>query len=329
MTQDLEARYRAALRWYPQSWRRRNADAVVGMLLDGADHGGRTVPAAGELTDLALRGLAARIAVVLPEGVRSGAATLAFGYGFAFSLIMFWSSWWAPLSRYRSSFREAAPDVVTFGPFLSPGVLLTGIWTAAFILVLTGAGRAPRAVLAASGLVAVLLPCVNALVPGWDGPSATNLVFFALAGFLAASAPPKRRGLIVGVPLWILLFVGVYAWNAMLVPDMPSDRQFWYIFGARVPPSVMVALLIAIAVVLLLLRRPAAVAVFALAVTPWLAGWYLAVIRDNPAGAVSWGAAALFVVVVAAVVVFALRRSGIRITMETRDQELAKGGDLR
>ena len=84
---ELEARYRAALRWYPESWRRRNADAVVGMLLDGADHDGRTVPAPGELTDLALRGLAARSAVVLPAAVRSGAATLAFGYGFARPLV--------------------------------------------------------------------------------------------------------------------------------------------------------------------------------------------------------------------------------------------------
>ncbi len=313
---ELEARYRAALRWYPESWRRRNADAVVGMLLDGADHDGRTVPAPGELTDLALRGLAARAAVALPSGVCSGAATLAFGYGFAFSLVAFWSSWWAPFSRYRSWLRETTPDVSTFGPFLSPGVVLTVLWSAALVLILIGSGRASRVVLAVSGVVAILLPSVNALVPGWDGPSATNLVFFALAAFLAASAPPARRALVIGVPLWILLFVGLYAWNAMLTPDMPSDRQFWYVFAARVPPSVLVALLILVAIVLLLLRRPVAVGIVALAALPWTAGWYLATIRDNPSGAAGWGVAAGVVCVVGAVILVALRRSGVRIVVE-------------
>lgn len=316
MTRELEARYRAALRWYPESWRRRNADAVVGMLLDGADHDGRTDPASGELTDLALRGLAARVAVVLPAGVRSGAATLAFGYGFAFSLVAFWSSWWAPFSRYRSWLRETTPDLSTFGPFLSPGVVLTVLWSAALVLFLLGSGRASRVVLAVSGVVAMLLPSVNALVPGWDGPSATNLVFFALAAFLAASAAPARRALAIGVPLWILLFVGVYAWNAMLTPDLPSDRQFWYVFAARVPPSVLVALLILVAIVLLLLRRPMAVGIVALAAVPWTAGWYLATIRDNPAGAAGWALAAGVACVVGAVILVALRRSGVRIVVE-------------
>lgn len=316
MTRGLEARYRAALRWYPESWRRHNADAVVGMLLDGADHDGRTEPAPGELTDLVLRGLAARAAVVLPAGLRSGAATLAFGYGFAFSLVAFWSSWWAPFSRYRSWLRETTPDVSTFGPFLSPGVVLTVLWSAALVLFLLGSGRASRVVLVVSGVVAMLLPAANALVPGWDGPSATNLVFFALAAFVAASAVPSRRALVIGVPFWILLFVGVYAWNAMLTPDMPSDRQFWYVFAARVPPAVVVALLIVVAIVLLLLRRPGAVGVVALAALPWTAGWYLATIRDNPSGAIGWGVATVLACTLAAVLLLALHRSGVRIVVE-------------
>ncbi|MCI0159295.1 hypothetical protein KNO15_21555 [Leifsonia shinshuensis] len=324
MTRELEARYRTALRWYPESWRQRNADAVLGMLLDGADHDGRTEPAPGERADLAFRGLAERAAVVLPAGVRSGAATLAFGYGLAFSLIAFWSSWWAPLSRYRSWLRGTTPDVSTFGPFLSPGVVLTVLWSAALVLFLLGSGRASRVILVVSGVVAILLPSVNAIVPGWDGPSATNLVFFALAAFVAASAAPARRALAIGVPLWILLFVGVYAWNAMLMPDVPSDRQFWYVFAARVPPSVLVALLILAAIVLLLLRRPGAVGMFALAAVPWTAGWYLATIRDNPAGAAGWALAAGLACAVGAVLLVALRRSGVRIVLERPDRAARK-----
>jgi hypothetical protein len=316
VTRDLERRYRAALRWYPESWRRRNADAVLGTLLDGAEHDGRSRPARGELLDLAFRGASARLTAFLPAGIRSRAAALAFGSGLAFALIAFWSSWWAPLSRYRATLRAEAPDVSSFGPFLSPGVLIAALWAAALVLLLLGAGRSSRIVLVASAAVALLLPSVNALVIGWDGPSSTNLVFFALASLLAASAPPHRRTLLVGLPFWIVLFTGVYAWNAMLTSDQPSDRQFWYVFAARVPPSLMVAVLILTAVALLLLRRPAGVVVFGLAALPRVAGWYLATIRDNPAGAVSWGIVAVFAVVVFAVLVFALRRSGIRITMD-------------
>lgn len=33
----LEARYRAALRFYPESWRLENEEAVIGTLLDRAE----------------------------------------------------------------------------------------------------------------------------------------------------------------------------------------------------------------------------------------------------------------------------------------------------
>lgn len=62
----LERRYRVAMRWYPASWRRAHADALLGTLLDRADNEGRTQPTAAELHNLALVGLCKRVAMTLP-----------------------------------------------------------------------------------------------------------------------------------------------------------------------------------------------------------------------------------------------------------------------
>ncbi|WP_025157609.1 hypothetical protein [Leifsonia aquatica] len=318
MSRELETTYRRALRWYPATWRARNADALLSMLLDRAEGEGRSAPAPGELFDLAVHGMGARLEAVLPRNVRSGAATLALGYGAVFSVFQLWTSWWAPLSPGTAWLRSQAPDVNTFGPFLSPGVVLTALWVLALALALTGATRSARVLLLVSAACAALLPTINAVVPGWDGPSTTNLLFFGLSALIAASAPSRRGMLVIGLPAWILLFVGLAAANRMLIPDYPYDRQFWIIFAARIPPSVLVASLALIVVLLLLARKPAAVPVFAIAVTPWVGCWYAATLSDNPSGALSWGIAGAFALVVLVLVALGLRRAGLRVSIERR-----------
>ena len=73
----LERRYRAALRWYPASWRRANADALLGTLLDRADHEGRTEPTPAELRNLAVVGLRKRWVTTLPWVLLAAATAVA------------------------------------------------------------------------------------------------------------------------------------------------------------------------------------------------------------------------------------------------------------
>ncbi len=94
--------------------------------------------------------------------------------------------------------------------------------------------------------------------------------------------------------------------NALL--DLARRRRGLLIAGLYV--------LAGFAIVLLLLRRPVAVGIVALAALPWTAGWYLATIRDNPSSAAGWGVAAGVACVVGAVILVALRRSGVRIVVE-------------
>ena len=42
--EPLRVAYRKLLRWYPREWRAENEEAMLGILLDVADHVGRTRP---------------------------------------------------------------------------------------------------------------------------------------------------------------------------------------------------------------------------------------------------------------------------------------------
>lgn len=56
-----EARFRRLLRWYPRGWRAHHGEALLGTLLDLAEHEGRTSPSAGEGFAAAVNGLGTRL----------------------------------------------------------------------------------------------------------------------------------------------------------------------------------------------------------------------------------------------------------------------------
>ncbi|PYD01274.1 hypothetical protein B4U78_006800 [Microbacterium esteraromaticum] len=59
----LEARYRRLLQWYPRPWREQNGEVLIGTALDAAEAEGRTRPAAVEILQMALHGIAERATV--------------------------------------------------------------------------------------------------------------------------------------------------------------------------------------------------------------------------------------------------------------------------
>jgi hypothetical protein len=79
MSAALEQQYRRALRWYPNDWRNRNEDVVVGTLKDVAEGENRSRPAVGELVNLRLTGIAAHLnglGRTIPAEVRDRAASV-------------------------------------------------------------------------------------------------------------------------------------------------------------------------------------------------------------------------------------------------------------
>jgi len=70
-----EARFRRLLRWYPRGWRAHHGEALLGTLLDLAEHEGRTSPSAGEGFAPLAAGLTA--IPMVADGLR-GAENLAY-----------------------------------------------------------------------------------------------------------------------------------------------------------------------------------------------------------------------------------------------------------
>jgi len=136
----LEARYRAALRWYPRSWRAENADAIVGTMLDQAEAQGRSTPLPGELCNLASSGASRRLERFAPRAVRDRLALIALLMGTALSLLSTVLAEWAPfVTRETILFDDGSffiPAAAGFGPFLSAGVLIYFAWILAFCAVL-------------------------------------------------------------------------------------------------------------------------------------------------------------------------------------------------
>lgn len=96
MIRALEERYRRLLGWYPQSWRTKNSDVVVGTFLDVAEVDGRTYPTLRERGSVIAHGLTARMDRVIAPEVRNASSTIALTAGTGIALAELVMSSWAP-----------------------------------------------------------------------------------------------------------------------------------------------------------------------------------------------------------------------------------------
>ena len=200
MSAELEARYHAALRWYPRAWRAENADAIVGTMLDQAGAEGRTSPLPGELRDLASSGLGQRFERVAPRVVRDRVAAIALAIGVAYAVIMFVASEWAPfatsgpfnqwVSSNPGEYR--APSSVGFGPFASILVIEYGMWILAFVLVVLKCSRSAVAVLLMSVPLLAIIRSLRQDDIAILQPTTFALIIVALLAALATVGRPAR-----------------------------------------------------------------------------------------------------------------------------------------
>jgi hypothetical protein len=277
----LESRYRAALRWYPRSWRAANADAIVGVMLDQAEAEGRVVPSRGELRDLAGSAIRTRIESVAPRAVRDRVAAVALAIGTAYALVMLIGAEWAPFATSGpanqwmlpddgSSWRE--PSSVGFGPFASALVIVYALWIVAFVLVLLRLARA------ATALLLLTIP-----VLGWVRgvrlddiavlqPTTFVMILTALIAVLASVGRPARVGravlpLLVGVVVALALVVMTWGGRSPLYEGRLSPVGA----ASAILDAPGFALILLLAAIVLVIRRQRAWAVAALvSAAPWL-----------------------------------------------------------
>jgi len=228
---SLEARYRSALRWYPSDWRASNQDAVVGTLLDAAEADGRTRPRIRELANLAANGVATRfrrLPAAAPSGIRDRASTAALAVGAALSVS-------AAMQLESASRAERFPffaegPISTFGPFVSPMIVVYGVWLLGFLV---GVARQHSA---ARWLVLATLPlCVGArLVADGTGmllrPTWTfTLIVMLLALLVGLGTPVAKKSDIRALVVWFVLALGFFTLPQTVgIPDgTPFQNPLW------------------------------------------------------------------------------------------------------
>jgi hypothetical protein len=213
---DLEARYRRALRWYPKSWRAANEDAMVGTLLDVAEDDRRTIPAPGELTNLRAKGLGERVGFVgrvLPPSVRSRTGVWMLGLGVALSLVGLLFAGWT-FEEIDGTYRQ----VWTLGEFSKNVVAGQGLylaWVAAGVAASIGARRVALWIVVATIPISIAWPVTAWYLSQYGHPSGVTIVFLDLAAIVAVAglAAPQPR-LRVRTAIWsgigVTLVFGFY-----------------------------------------------------------------------------------------------------------------------
>ena len=203
MSAALERRYRAALDWYPKGWRDENGDAMLGTLLDEAEATGREKPRLGDLANLAMHGAAEslrRIPARIPSTVRDRLAAVSLATGFAFAVVFFVAGEWAPWATngpwngWAIDWRPMNREVPGFGPFASAGVILYGLWFAAFGFAVLGLARTASFTLFATLPASLMLVELSNDRMVSMRPSNELLILLAFFALFAMAGRPTRRG---------------------------------------------------------------------------------------------------------------------------------------
>lgn len=262
---SAEQRYRDALHWYPRRWRRLNAEAMVGTLLDVAEAEGRDAPSRADLRDLRRSGLAARADVILPGPIRDRVAAISLGAGTGLALALLTGQAWAGWAVELGSGAPNAPELIAPVGLIWPVLIHPGLWVLAALATLAGSTVIARIALLATlpaSLIAVTAPDVSFLLR----PSVFTLVMMGLLALMSCIGRAPRR--------WQLVVTGVAtvllaSWLAFLGPFARTYFPRGGLIDFIASPWPAVTMLIAAAVLMIRGRRVAAVSVIA-ASAPWL-----------------------------------------------------------
>lgn len=225
MSASLEARYRQLARWYPRSWRTRNEDALVGVLLDVAEAQGRDTISRRERLSIVSHGVSSRLDRVISPDVRDAGSTITLTAGLGISLGVFLMSTWAPWGNHTGS-SGSWPEPT--GAFHDTGFLFAGLWVISVIAALTthwGVGRVALIVSVGAALVTPQIFTGYSGLLSLDYPTLTLLVGCACVAVLGR----PRLGLSsVGATCgWFLTTLAVYVTSNGTPGDWLPSNTLW------------------------------------------------------------------------------------------------------
>jgi hypothetical protein len=284
MSASLEHQYRRALRWYPKSWRTRNEELMLGILMDAAEERGDNRPKKQVVSELRARGLEARFGVpghVFTPAIRDYVSAIALGMGAAFSL-------WAGVASFSDSAGQSTwaafyglQKTTTFGPFLSLAVILYATWIAAFVTAVIGQRTVTRVILLATLPVAILARVLSEQLSMTAYISTTTVVMleaFALFAVLAPATAHARWRIWMGAAVtgtigWLTVVTLTSHQPLPIARSFGSFDSFERYFFMNTQPYIGWVCTIAPAIILVcvIIQRWTWAGVVSVLLTPWLA----------------------------------------------------------
>ena len=167
--------FRRLLRWYPADWRRRNEEAVVGVLIDEALAAGRSQPSPSDRRSLFFGGIRERfLAEESPSRVTLAAFAAALGFSALYVMLVSWS----PGVSFAGK----------VGPFSNGTVIAVLLLVAAFVSAVSKRAGASRAFAYLAALTEVGVWIVGSAIHGL-GPSLSTALLFAGLAIMAGVRP--------------------------------------------------------------------------------------------------------------------------------------------
>ncbi|MEO6115167.1 MAG: hypothetical protein ABIP33_02180 [Pseudolysinimonas sp.] len=236
----LEIEYRKLMRWYPRRWRGENEEAMLGALLDQAEHDRRDHPTEAERSALRREGLAHWFGLPL-RGQRLRLVPLIAGA----ALSVFYSAFiiWSPSTNYPGS----------IGPFSNPSIITCILLVIALISGLLVRGRVASVLALAAAAAEIAIGLAAAAHPTmgpspWEGPSISTVVLFTGIAILSGLSLGRGWGLAAGSLL-------VLAGTAAMVLVSFVQAALGQFSTASIGLVVFVVAAVAIAIVLIVRHR--------------------------------------------------------------------------
>ncbi|QDZ14447.1 hypothetical protein [Humibacter ginsenosidimutans] len=291
MSLTLRAEFHRWSRWYPRRFRERNDSAMLGTYLDVADATGRQRLTASDKAAMVVGGLDARLDLIAPAAVRARVATVMIGLLGAFGLVTAVCFEWVPWARgARADYLAQVAhwlDVpvrqLTFGPFLSPFIIISLLALASFLACVVGPVPLYRSLLGATIVAAIVVGFMGHFGPATMWLRALPCVFVVIVAAMAMPATrPTPRASVVSLVLWLsgmaislvlaaaFTFAGPQWWlptNMLPVAEPTSEFFFRVVPIFTSSATVFIALIAALA--LGIAKRTALSATIILSTLPW------------------------------------------------------------
>lgn len=287
MSRRLSVEFRRWSLWYPASWRADSGAAMLGVYLDVADAEGRDRLARRDKAAIVAGGLNARLDLLIPARVRDGVAAVMLPllgvYALVVGLVFEWDPW-ATTSRAhwlaQVSTEFGGDRGYSFGPFLTPTVIVAALAILALLACLAGLGWLYRGALVATivaGLTVMWMAHFG--IGGFAGLRSLPPFFAALLAFLALlGARPRPGRTVISTVLWAAaLYPAAHVSGEWTLHDflsggeMRTDSLFFLVVVG--PDAAWVASILGLvaALVLTIARRRSLAAIMVICTLPFAA----------------------------------------------------------